>query len=599
MSSLVLIVETILLGATTTPLEGTAPQFVLKDYLGTEYRMADFQQPIVVMAFLGTECPLAKLYGPRLQSLADEYRERGVAVIGVNSNSQDSISDIAAYAKAHKLSFPILKDVGNSLADALQAQRTPEVFVLDADRRIRYQGRIDDQYGVGVARAKPTREDLRSAIDELLAGQPVSHPKYDAVGCIIGRVRAPQADSSVTYCNQIARIFQKHCVECHRDGEIAPFSLNSYEEVAGWAETIGEVVRGGRMPPWHADPSYGTFANARALTGDEKESIYRWVAAGAPQGDPAQLPNERKFVPGWRLPKEPDQTIAMSDDPFSVPATGVVEYQYFKVDPGFTTDKWISATEVIPGNRSVVHHAVVFIQRPDRSDKDELDWIAAYVPGHSMTSLPVGHAYRVPAGSKFVFQMHYTPNGSPQHDVTKLGLIFADPAEVTNKVMTLLAMNRRFEIPPRAESHSVLASIGPFPKGARLLAMAPHMHLRGKSFRISAKSGGQETVLLNVPRYDFNWQHSYIMAEPKDLEGVRLNCVAEFDNSINNPVNPNPDATVRWGEQTWEEMAIAYFAVAVPVNQPLDKSPPARPESAAANGAEKNVGATSSGDGKS
>jgi peroxiredoxin len=543
-----------------------APSFCLKDHNGTEYQLGNFREPIVVIAFLGTECPLAKLYGPRLQGLADEYRERGVAIVGINSNSQDSISDIGAYVRIHKLTIPILKDVGNSIADQMRAERTPEVFVLDAERRVRYRGRIDDQYGVGIARTKPTRQDLRVAIDELLAGQPVSQPVSEPVGCIIGRVRVPQAGSSITYSQQIARIFQKNCVECHREGDIGPFSLTSYEEAVGWAETIREVVRDGRMPPWHADPAYGHFANARRLTDDEKQSIDRWVEAGAPLGDPSQLPEPRQFVSGWRLAKHPDLVIAMSDTPFRVPAQGTIEYQYFEVDPGFTEDRWISAAEVIPGNRAVVHHALIFVRRPGKSRRDDLEWLTAYVPGQRATSLPAGRAFHIPAGAKFVFQMHYTSNGSPHEDISKLGLVFADANSVKEKIVTLIAMNNKFVIPPRVDHHAVKCSLGLFPKGARLLTISPHMHLRGKSFRFTARKEGQDTILLDVPRYDFNWQHSYELAEPIDLENVRIQCLAVFDNSEQNLANPNPDATVRWGEQTWEEMAIGYFAVAVPVD---------------------------------
>ncbi len=561
-------------GETATTIDRQIHEFELQDFRGKRYSLADHAATnVVVVAFLGTECPLAKLYGPRLAALAAEYEPRGVAFLGINSNSQDSITEIAAYARRHDVGFPLLKDPGARVAEQFGAERTPEVFVLDGQRRVRYHGRIDDQYGVGYSRNKPQREDLKIAIDELLADKPVSLPVTEAVGCFIGRPAKPRADSSVTYSNQIARIFQKHCIECHRDGEIAPFTLTNYEDAAGWAETIAEVVRNGRMPPWHANPQYGHFANARRMSDDEKQLVYQWFNAGAPQGDPAELPPPRTFVSGWRLPRKPDQVVAMSEQPFSVPAEGTVEYQYFVADPGFKEEKWVAAAEVQPGNPAVVHHAIVFIRPPDGARFKGYGWLAAYVPGQREMVLGDGLARRVPAGSKLVFQMHYTPNGSPQQDVTRIGLIFADPASVRDEVVTLMALNRKFEIPPYADDHQVETSLRRFPKDGRLLGMAPHMHFRGKSFRFVARQGDRAEVLLDVPHYDFNWQHGYRLAEALPLAGVdRIDCIAHFDNSEDNLVNPDPSATVRWGDQTWQEMMVGFFEVAVPVETPLARA---------------------------
>ncbi|RPI89025.1 MAG: thioredoxin family protein, partial [Planctomycetaceae bacterium] len=250
---------------------GQVPEFSLKDYRGAQHSLADFhEKKLVVCAFLGTECPLAKLYAPRLVELARAYAGRDVAFVAVNSNQQDSLTKIAAYARQHEVRFPILKDPGNVFADQLKVTRTPEVLVWDQSQAIRYRGRIDDQYGVGTARSKPTRNELRDALDALLAGQPVAEPVTQPVGCLIGRVRKSDDDSPVTYSRQIARILQQRCVECHREGEIAPFTLTSYQDAVGWAEMIGEVVAEERMPPWHADARHGKFANDRRLTETEK-----------------------------------------------------------------------------------------------------------------------------------------------------------------------------------------------------------------------------------------------------------------------------------------------------------------------------------------
>ncbi len=546
--------------------------FQLRDYRGKEHALDDFQDsPVVVIAFLGTECPLAKLYGPRLAQLARDYSSMGVALIGINANTHDANSEIAAYAQRHGVDFPLLKDLGNRVADALQAQRTPEVFVLDQQRVVRYWGRIDDQYGVGYAREEPTQHDLRDAIDQLLAKQPVSRPRTESVGCLIGRVKQPRAGSSVTYANQISRIFQRHCIECHRPGEIAPFSLTNYDEVVGWADTIAEVVREQRMPPWHANPAHGQFTNARLLSDQEKSLLYEWVDDGAPQGNPSDLPEPVEFVEGWRLSRPPEAVVAMRERPFVVPAEGTVEYQYFVVDPGFQEDKWIRGAEVIPGNRAVVHHAIVFFRAPEGVQQRGLGWLTAYVPGQSTFELPSHQARFIPAGSKLVFQMHYTPTGSPQEDVTRVGLLFANADEVEEELLTLVAINQQFEIPAFAEHFPIQASLDKFPKGAKLQAIAPHMHVRGKAFRVELvqeHDTSASRILLDVPRYDFNWQHAYALTEPLPLtDGLRLDCTAWYDNSERNLVNPDPSRTVRWGDQTWEEMMLAFLEVAVPVER--------------------------------
>jgi hypothetical protein len=454
--------------------------------------------------------------------------------------------------------------------------RTPEVFLLDEKRVIRYHGRIDDQYGVGYIRENAKRLDLKEAIDELLAEKEVSVSSTRAVGCFIGRIREPDPDAKVTYSNQIARLLQRRCVECHREGEIAPFTLTDYDEVVGWAETIAEVVENRRMPPWHAAAEHGKFANARRLSDSERQLIYDWVDAGAPEGDPAQLPKPVTFVKGWQLPRKPDFVIAMGDKPFTIKAEGAIKYQYFRVDPGFTEDKWVAAAQAVPGNRAVVHHILVFVKPPGGKRKFEQldsDFLAGYVPGQLPRPFPKGMAKLIPAGSELVFQMHYTPIGSVQQDISKVGLIFADPKEIDHVVLTTKAANGGFVIPPqsdeRAGNYPVEATSRPAPPDVKLLGFMPHMHVRGKSFRYEAivPDKDKPEILLDVPQYDFNWQTAYQLAEPILLpKGTRIHCIAHYNNTETNLSNPNPDISVRWGDQTWEEMMIGYFDVAVPVD---------------------------------
>jgi len=553
-----------------SPLGGKVENFVLKDFRGQSHSLADYKDKnVVVVAFLGTECPLVKLYGPRLAEMQRRYADKGVQFLGINANRQDTMTEIAAYARVHQIAFPILKDLNNRLADRIGASRTPEMFVLDRDRVIRYHGRIDDQYGVGYSRKSASHLFVQSAIDELLAGKAVSKAETGVVGCFIGRVHTPEASAKVTYSQQVSRILNKRCVACHRQGEIAPFAMTNYQEVSGWADTIAEVVRNRRMPPWFADPKFGHFHNDRSMPDDEKEILYQWSAAGAPEGDPKELPEPPKFVEGWQVPRDPEQVCYMAKKSYSVQAEGTVPYQYFAVDPGFKDNKWIRAIEARPGNRAVVHHIIVFAQPKGNRDDRQRQFLVGYAPGASAAVLPAGMAKFVPAGYELLFQMHYTTNGSVQEDCSKVGIVFADPKQVTHLVRTTQAINQTFSIPPGADDFPVEARSFAWNFDMDLVELFPHMHLRGRSFRYEVQyPDGKSEILLDIPRYDFGWQLTYQLTAFKHLpKGSVIHCTARYDNSENNLSNPDPKATVRWGDQTWDEMMIGFYDVAVAISQ--------------------------------
>jgi peroxiredoxin len=560
---------------TAAPLGKKVQDFELRDFGGKPHRLADLtEKQAVVIVYLGTECPLAKMYAPRLAQLATRFDKLGVAFMAINSNQQDSLSELAAYHKTHGLNFPLLKDVGNVVADQMGAERTPEVFLLDKDRVVRYWGRIDDQYVVGRQREVATRQDLAVAIEELLAGKPISVATTEAPGCHIGRVHEPLADAEVTYVNHIAGILNNRCVECHRAGEIAPFALTNYEEVAGWAETIAEVVREERMPPWHADPQHGKWSNDCRVSDQEKQLIYDWVAAGAPEGQ-GELPKPLAYVAGWRLPRV-DKEIFMSDTPAKIPAEGTVDYKYYEVDPGFTEDTWLQGAQCKAGNRAIVHHIIVFIRSPDGKrgglgDGISRGFLAATAPGAAPMLFADGMAKKVPAGSTLVFQMHYTPNGSPQEDRSSIGLMIADPKTVQKEVSTMSVDTQLLLIPPMMPNYRVTCW-KTFRQDVDLLSLYPHMHVRGKAFRYEAHyPDGTMEILLDVPRYDFNWQQTYEFVEPKRIpKGTRMRCVAHYDNSPENIANPNPKRLVHFGEQTWDEMLIGFME-ATPVLDNVDK----------------------------
>src|SRR5580704_2518140 len=483
--------------------------FTLKDSLGTTHSLSDWKdRRAIVVIFIGTECPLARQYGSKLADLAKHYDGKGVEFAAIDSNQQDSLAAITHFARINHIAFPILKDPANQVADKFGAARTPEAFVLDAKGIIRYRGTIDDQFGVGYARAAASRHHLADALDDVLAGKSVRTAMVESVGCRIGRVNRHQEKGHITYSNQVSRIVQSRCVQCHRAGQIAPFSLTSYQDVSSWAENMKEVIDNQRMPPWNANPQYGEFSNDSRMSAAEKQIIAEWIENGCPEGDASQLPAPATFAEGWRIPK-PDLVVKMPKA-FKVPATGVVDYQYFIVDPGFKHDVWIKAAEGKPSNRSVVHHMVLCYMPPGQNEPDPSDpllkAVASSGPGIPALVTPDGYARRIPAGSKLVFQMHYTPNGTEQTDQSEAGLVFADPATVKKEMQIGAVINFQFLLPPGAPDTRVEAE-DKFEKDTLLYALIPHMHLRGKAFRfIAAYPDGRTEILLEVPKYDFNWQ---------------------------------------------------------------------------------------------
>jgi peroxiredoxin len=537
--------------------------FTLKDAQGQTVSLEDFKdKKAVVIVFLGTECPINNLYLPTLNQLHKDFADKSVQILGINSNRQDTIERIAAHVKKHALAFPVLQDKDNRIADLLQARRTPEAFVLDQQRKIRYQGRIDDQFGIGSQRPQPTRRDLVEALTEVLAGKPVSQATTAVAGCKIGRVSKADATGEITYTKHVAPILQKNCQECHRPGQIGPFALLTYEVAAAWSETIREVIAEDRMPPWHADPKFGKFSNDRRLTKEEKATLLTWLDKGTPRGDPKDLPPPRKFTDGWRIGK-PDAVITMPvefDVPAKMPKYGV-PYKHFAVTTNFPEDRWIVQAEAKPGAPEVVHHIIVFVVPPGRMfipGDPKTPPLCGTAPGDMPLQLPPGYAKHIPKGARLIFQMHYTPNGKAIKDRSSIGLVFAkEPPK--KSVVTEPVYNLFFSIPAGAANHKVEASYRCRQDG-EIIGFMPHMHLRGKDFLYQALyPDGKSEVLLSVPKYNFNWQSVYRPATPIGMpKGTRLQCIAHFDNSDKNPNNPDPTRTVTWGDQTWQEMLIGW-----------------------------------------
>ncbi len=394
-----------------------------------------------------------------------------------------------------------------------------------------------------------------------------------------------------TFYKDILPLLQDHCQSCHRPGEVAPMPLVTYEQTRPWAAAMAKSVKGGMMPPWFADPRFGHFSNDPSLTPQQIATILAWAQGGSPGGNPHDAPPPPNWAQGWNI-AQPDVVLAMPTS-VAIPADGDVEYTYEIVPTHFSEDKWIQMAEVHPSSPQYVHHAVVYIRPPDSkwlrhapvgvpfiasmlSDPQERleahgttsDLLLVYAPGSSPDHWPDGVAKFVPAGSDLVFQIHYTTNGKAGSDRTSIGLVFAK-ASPRQRVLSLQLNDHAIIIPPGADDFRVEVQ-GTLPHDATLLSLFPHMHLRGKRFEYDiVKPDGSIETLLRV-NYHFHWQLSYRLAEPRLLKaGTRLRAVAWYDNSRNNPHNPDPDATVTWGDQTYQEMMVGFFDVAVPAN--MDK----------------------------
>ncbi len=544
--------------------------FTLKDTDGKDVALADFKdKKAVVVLFIGTECPLVNLYMPRLKELHEEFSKQEVQIIAIHSNCQDTSEQVAKHAKDHKLPFPVLRDTDHKVADLFKAERTPEAFVVSKEGAVVYRGRIDDQFGIGYQRPQPTRRDLAEALNEHLAGKAVTTARTQVSGCVIGRAKKEEAAGPITYTKHIVPILQKNCLECHRPGQIGPLSLTTYEKTKGWSDTIREVVKEGRMPPWHADSRYGKFSNDRSLSKEDRATLLAWIDQGCPKGDAKDLPPPKQFMgaEGWSIGK-PDMVFTMKEE-FKVPAQAPkngIPYKYFLVSTDFEEDKWVQAAEAKPDNKAVVHHIIVYVVEPGQKllgvrHEDTLGrgLLVATAPGDIPAVYDPGQAKRIPKGAQLLFQMHYTPNGVEGTDRSSVGLIFAKqpPAQI---VRTRSVLNNRFAIPAGADNHKV-ESKSTFDKDAMLVSFMPHMHLRGKSFEYKVVyPDGNSEIILSVPRYDFGWQTYYRLEKPLKMPaGTRVECTAHFDNSDKNLNNPDPTKIVRWGDQTWEEMMIGWL----------------------------------------
>ncbi|HZO89381.1 MAG TPA: redoxin domain-containing protein [Chthonomonadaceae bacterium] len=532
-----------------------------------------------VFLFVASQCPVSNAYAPRLNRLAADYARRGVQVFAVYSDPQESLAAIRKHAREHGFTFPVVRDPQGTLAKKFGAKITPQAVVVDARGVVAYSGRIDDN----VVSTRVTAHDLDDALEAVLAGKPVAHPKTTAFGCVIPGASAPviAIKGAPTYAHDVAPILQAKCEGCHRPGEVAPFSLQTYAQARAWAGAIKQYTQSRQMPPWKPAPGYGAFReeHERTLTEQEIATLAKWADAGAPLGDPKQAPPPRHFAQGWQL-GEPD-VVLMADRDYHLAADGDDVYRNFVVKTNFPEDRYVSAVEVRPGNRAVVHHVINFIDPNGASekllgkDKDgepgytsfggpgfiPSGFIGGWAPGNEPRFLPDGVGTLLPKGARVVIQVHYHKDGKPETDRTKIGLHFARTT-IDKQVHSPLLLNFTFKIPP-GDPHYEVRAMMPVLEDVHVLAVTPHMHLLGREMKIWATlPDGTEKPLVWIKDWDFNWQATYYLKEPLALpKGSKVSLLAYYDNTDNNPRQPNKGKlrTVGWGEQTTDEMCVAFI----------------------------------------
>jgi peroxiredoxin len=536
-------------------------QLTFKDIRYLPRSLNDFpKKKAIVLVFTNTTCPVAQRYVPTLKELDKEYREKGVQFLAVNVGAEDSIVMMAAQALKYDMEIPAVKDFDANCAQALGVERTPETVVLDEARVLRYRGRINDQYRLGGVKAEPTRQDLKEALDAVLAGREVEVTETAVDGCLITRPELAQNKTPVTFAEHIAPLMQKHCQVCHRPGTTAPFSLITYKQVASKADMIAEVVTEQRMPPWYASPEHGKFANQRQVTAEERDLVVQWVRSGKAMGDEAQLP---KNPPEWKndgkwLIGEPDKIIS----PFqadALPAGGDIPYKYVVLPYVFLEDTWVQGVQILPDNPRVVHHCNMAFGSLKEGFK-QANFITGFVPGGSPMLLDSGAAFKIPKGSALALQIHYVATGKEEKCLISVGLKYAR-GTVQKQLHFSLFVDKNFAIPPEAPAHPVRVS-KVLDQDIVGLGLFAHMHLRGKDMTFIAHyPDGKSETLLVIPNYNFNWQIPYVW-EPGKMrlpKGTRVECIAHYDNSPFNPYNPDPKATVRDGPQTYQEMMNGFM----------------------------------------
>jgi peroxiredoxin len=542
--------------------------FVLLDQRGRAFELRRSDARAVVLFFTANGCPVARQYASKLNTLRDELATRGVDLVLVNSSSGDDRASIAKEMRELRTPFlPVLKDDTQGLARHLGVNRTGEAVAINTkDWTVFYRGAVDDQVVEGAQKPEPTARYLVTALEEFLAGKPVTNSTTVARGCVISFDGGDGADAApVSYAKEVAPILQKNCVSCHSPGNIGSWAMSGHRKVKSMSAMIEEVLLTRRMPPWDADPVIGKFHNSAALPLGDAQTLLRWVHQGAPRGEGDDPLATATPPPAATWPLGQPDIVLRLPKPEEIPATGVLKYRHVKVSAGNAEAAWVGGFWVRPGNNKVLHHVIARVitanNQKDKAPSGAVEMFASWAPGATQGAFPANSGKPLPANATFDLELHYTTNGTPQTDQTEIGLYLLKEKPALRYESIPIA-NDTFEIRPGDPNAAVQAMFA-FRRGATLHSVTPHMHLRGRSmkFELLGVDGRRETI-ASVPRYDFNWQLTYQLATPRKIPaGSWAVLSGTFDNSKRNPANPDPNRTIRWGEQTFDEMFLGFYSV--------------------------------------
>ena len=528
----------------------------------------------LVILMTSATCPVSKRYIPSVAKLQKELAAQNIALLLVNPFASETADEIKSQLTEAGITAAYVHDKEKKLAALLHARTTTEVFLLDDTRTLVYRGAFDDQYGINYNLDAPKNRYLHDAISAHLKNEKPVIQATAAPGCELDLGNAPKvAASPVTYHRDVARILQQNCVTCHRDGGIAPFALDDIEEVKDRAKVIKRVVSEGTMPPWFAaldkDATTNPWANDCSLSAKDKADLFAWLdSSDRPLGNVAEAPAKRSYPAEWSI-GTPDLIIPLSRA-YDIKADGFMPYAFDVVDTDIPEDKWVTAYEILPSERDVVHHVIVQVHEKGADARDREEgaggYWAIYVPGNGANIYPQGFARKIPAGARVSFQIHYTPSGKAKKERLRMGLVFAK-APPQYEVKTLALANPKISIPPGA-SHHVETQTRRVPFDIPITSYMAHLHIRGKAFKYEViHADGKTETLLDIPRYDFNWQLRYDYKQPKLIpRGSTLKITAVYDNSAENKANPDPTKLVKWGSQTVDEMMLGYFEYFLPVS---------------------------------
>ena len=542
-----------------------ADNFVLLDHKGDAHDLYYYNNsPAIVIMVQGNGCPIVRNALTDYNALREEFAANGTTFFMLNSNLQDRRETIAAEAEKYAIAVPILHDETQLIGESLDLIRTGEILVIDPKSwEIVYRGPINDRQVYERQKNEASEHYAADAIKAVLAGEPVEIAKRDAIGCLINFAQKNQSHEQISYSETIAPMLQEKCVVCHTEGGLGPWAMNDYTMVRGFAPMIREVVRTKRMPPWHADPHIGVFKDDKSLSVEETQTLVHWIEAGAPRGNgPDPLAESKIAQVDWPL-GEPDLVLDMPK--YTIPASGVVEYKYPRLQNPLDVGVWVRAATVLPGDREVVHHILAGSIDADTSkqkrDSGVFDnYLIGYAPGNESNVFPEDTGVYIAPGGEFTFQLHYTPVGRETVDRSKIGLYF-HKERPDNFYRQEVVLNPEIYIPANEARHKEVAYFE-FDKPAEIHDLVPHSHYRGVASKFEiVHADGRTEAILSVPNYDFNWQRTYEFVEPKRVEpGARLVHTTWYDNSANNPGNPDPNRNVPWGQQSWDEMLYGAFS---------------------------------------